>query len=436
MSQPHIFINKIIRFFIVRLSFCPCSHRIYRLKPEEGNGVKIHIVQKGDTLWKIAKKYGVSFEELKKVNAQLSNPDMIMPGMKIKVPVTGGTVKKEVGGVKEVKKKKEMPKLEKPYLQQAPMPIKKKEKPKEKPQHMYAPKMPKPTIPEIDINNYYMMNMANMQAQAQAQAQTQAQMPPIMPQQPIHVLPSGSEDSESSSSSSSSSSSKYKMPIQGGLTQPMYYNPCNPCMPMSSFMSGSGMSYPYQQQMMPPYYSPTPTMPMPTMPMQTGVYAGAHTGMMPHWSDESSSSSSSMEMYPHYHGHHHHGHHHHGHHHHMMYRAPETLDEGFTAQHFGYQVPGGYQQEMMPPYGSQQYPVEAPQQYRQGEEASFYGQSPLGSTPFPYGAPTQNLMGGAPPYTSQNALYPPNVYQQDGVSSGQQSLPWEQGMQRNNEEGK
>ncbi|MHC8522687.1 SafA/ExsA family spore coat assembly protein [Rossellomorea sp. H39__3] len=56
--------------------------------------MKIHIVQKGDTLWKIAKKYGVNFEELKHMNAQLSNPDMIMPGMKIKVPTSGGTVKK------------------------------------------------------------------------------------------------------------------------------------------------------------------------------------------------------------------------------------------------------------------------------------------------------------------------------------------------------
>ena len=57
--------------------------------------MKIHIVQKGDTLWKIAKKYGVNFEELKKMNSQLSNPDMIMPGMKIKVPTSGGTIKKE-----------------------------------------------------------------------------------------------------------------------------------------------------------------------------------------------------------------------------------------------------------------------------------------------------------------------------------------------------
>ena len=51
--------------------------------------MKIHIDQKGDTLWKIAQKYGVQFEELKQINSQLSNPDMIMPGMKIKVPGTG-----------------------------------------------------------------------------------------------------------------------------------------------------------------------------------------------------------------------------------------------------------------------------------------------------------------------------------------------------------
>ncbi|GAA0354924.1 SafA/ExsA family spore coat assembly protein [Bacillus horti] len=48
--------------------------------------MKIHIVQKGDTLWKLAEQYGVNFEELKKANSQLSNPDLIMPGMKIKIP--------------------------------------------------------------------------------------------------------------------------------------------------------------------------------------------------------------------------------------------------------------------------------------------------------------------------------------------------------------
>ena len=68
--------------------------------------VKIHIVQKGDTLWKLAKKYGVSFDELKKLNSQLSNPDLLMPGMKLKIP--DASAKKETvhpsikTGIKEV----------------------------------------------------------------------------------------------------------------------------------------------------------------------------------------------------------------------------------------------------------------------------------------------------------------------------------------------
>ncbi|MDY0396861.1 SafA/ExsA family spore coat assembly protein [Virgibacillus halophilus] len=56
--------------------------------------MKIHVVQKGDTLWELSKKYGVDFEALKQANTQLSSPDMIMPGMKIKIPGTAKTVKK------------------------------------------------------------------------------------------------------------------------------------------------------------------------------------------------------------------------------------------------------------------------------------------------------------------------------------------------------
>ena len=88
--------------------------------------VKIHIVQKGDTLWKIAKKYGVNFEELKKLNSQLSNPDMIMPGMKIKVPTSGGNIKKETqtgtGGAKiNLGSKKEQPIKEQPIAKEKPI---------------------------------------------------------------------------------------------------------------------------------------------------------------------------------------------------------------------------------------------------------------------------------------------------------------------------
>jgi morphogenetic protein associated with SpoVID len=95
--------------------------------------VKIHIVQKGDTLWKIAQKYGVDFEQLKKMNGHLSNPDMIMPGMKIKVPTAGVPVKKEapkketkinMSPKKETKinvaPKKEMENMEHPYANTKP----------------------------------------------------------------------------------------------------------------------------------------------------------------------------------------------------------------------------------------------------------------------------------------------------------------------------
>ncbi|MET3574662.1 LysM peptidoglycan-binding domain-containing protein [Bhargavaea ullalensis] len=46
----------------------------------------VHIVQKGDTLWKISRQYGVPFEEVKRLNAHLANPDYIVPGMKIFLP--------------------------------------------------------------------------------------------------------------------------------------------------------------------------------------------------------------------------------------------------------------------------------------------------------------------------------------------------------------
>lgn len=48
--------------------------------------MRTHTVQKGDTLWKIARQYGISFEDLKRLNAHLANPDYIVPGMEIFLP--------------------------------------------------------------------------------------------------------------------------------------------------------------------------------------------------------------------------------------------------------------------------------------------------------------------------------------------------------------
>ncbi len=50
---------------------------------------KYHIIQPGDTLWDIAKKYnGISVNDLKSINSNL-NFKYLKPGMKIKVPVVG-----------------------------------------------------------------------------------------------------------------------------------------------------------------------------------------------------------------------------------------------------------------------------------------------------------------------------------------------------------
>jgi morphogenetic protein associated with SpoVID len=276
--------------------------------------VKIHIVQKGDTLWKIAKKYGVNFEELKKMNTQLSNPDMIMPGMKIKVPTAGGTIKKEspIGGLAakiNMGSKKEMPIKELPIVKEQPiikeqpivkeMPIKEvpiKEVPikqvpiKEVPKTPFIPKMPMPIMPEIDINNYYMMNMANMQVQ-------QPQPPPPMPMPAPPPMPEIKE-----MPIESFEQPIMEKPVEGGITQPMYPCPPNPCppvpcapqfmYPISPVLPGSGLpcppeytypaAAPYAQQVMPQMPGTMmPQMPGAMMPQMPGTMMPQGQMMMP-----------------------------------------------------------------------------------------------------------------------------------------------------------
>ncbi|MDR7001507.1 morphogenetic protein associated with SpoVID [Neobacillus niacini] len=236
--------------------------------------MKIHIVQKGDTLWKIAKKYGVNFEELKKMNSQLSNPDMIMPGMKVKVPTTGGMVKKEAPVGKpeaaiNLGAKKEMPIVEHPFAKEKPivkempikempikempikempikeMPIKEvpiKEQPiiKEAPKVPYTPKMPLPVVPEIDISNYYMTNMTNMTVK------------PELPPKPANILPEVKEVP------------KKEVPVPPPVEAPVE----QPCVPITPVMPGPGFCPPLE------YYPQPYMMPYP----QGGGYPGMHGG--------------------------------------------------------------------------------------------------------------------------------------------------------------
>ena len=100
--------------------------------------VKVHVVQKGDTLWKISRQYGISFEDLKRVNAHLANPDYIVPGMKIFLPDKAkgmGEVKQPSTGAGQVKKTEKAP-----ITKTAPPKVESKVSKQPKP----LPKVPKP----------------------------------------------------------------------------------------------------------------------------------------------------------------------------------------------------------------------------------------------------------------------------------------------------
>lgn len=51
-----------------------------------GGSGAIHIVKKGDTLWGIARQYGVALTDLIAANPQIKNPNLIYPGNGVRLP--------------------------------------------------------------------------------------------------------------------------------------------------------------------------------------------------------------------------------------------------------------------------------------------------------------------------------------------------------------
>lgn len=51
-----------------------------------------HTVVSGDSLWKIAVKYEVGLDEIKRANPQISNPELIYPGQVINIPTLDSAV--------------------------------------------------------------------------------------------------------------------------------------------------------------------------------------------------------------------------------------------------------------------------------------------------------------------------------------------------------
>ncbi|GLC88448.1 LysM peptidoglycan-binding domain-containing protein [Lysinibacillus piscis] len=166
--------------------------------------MRIHIVQKGDTLWKIAKEYGISFEDLKRLNAHLANPDYIVPGMEIILPEKVN--KEHKGGQKETHLPKETPTHIKPVKEgvkkevQKPTPPPPVVTPPLAPMPMPEPQVipipfPMPMMPQqpmwtpqpVELNWHQQVVMPQMEQHVTQQAPPPVQ--PIQPQQPIAPPP-------------------------------------------------------------------------------------------------------------------------------------------------------------------------------------------------------------------------------------------------------
>ncbi len=151
--------------------------------------MKIHIVQKGDTLWELSKKYGVNFEELKQMNTQLSSPDMIMPGMKIKIPSSSKAVKQEHIPKKETVKQ--------PYKDTSPKPMpvmKEDEKEMPKPQMPQMPQMPNQPIMQMpnleqDFQNYTTINFPETHHHVQPKKEMKKEKPKEKPKVEAKAYP-------------------------------------------------------------------------------------------------------------------------------------------------------------------------------------------------------------------------------------------------------
>jgi len=189
------------------------------IRREEGRKkLRIHIVQKGDTLWKIAKEYGVSFEDLKRLNAHLANPDYIVPGMEIILPEKMNREGHREGGHREGNREghreshkeghkehmhkehmhKESPTRhvkEKEVQRPTPPPIIVPPPPMPEPQMIpfpYPMPMPMPQPTPVELNwsqNVVMPSVEQTVSPIQIQPQPQPVAQPAPMPQPIFIMP-------------------------------------------------------------------------------------------------------------------------------------------------------------------------------------------------------------------------------------------------------
>jgi uncharacterized YkwD family protein/spore coat assembly protein SafA len=62
---------------------------LFWLVPAISFAQQVHIVQPGDTMWKISVRYQIGLSEIIAANPQIKNPNLIYPGQKINIPGLG-----------------------------------------------------------------------------------------------------------------------------------------------------------------------------------------------------------------------------------------------------------------------------------------------------------------------------------------------------------
>lgn len=200
-------------------------------------------------MWELSKKYGVDFEALKAANSHISSPDMVMPGMKIRIPTTAKTVKKEAP-VKEVKEVKKEAQVETPFKDISPKPIPVIKEDDEKPEMVVKPELPMPQMPQIP-----QMTMPLMQSPTIEQEQYTTYM--------TFNFDESSESKESLEKGIQHTQQPQEQPVSyEPMYQPMYQpaqmvpcypvNPCwgmHPMIPMQPVTLPAYMGYPQKMPM-------------------------------------------------------------------------------------------------------------------------------------------------------------------------------------------
>ncbi len=352
--------------------------------------LRIHVVQKGETLWEIAKKYGVDFEELKQVNSHLSNPDMIMPGMKIKIPGNSVQVKQEGSLDKEMQQypPQTAQQKQKKKQQESQQKPKEKEKPDTQPQagkqpakHPWKDTSPKafPVIKEDDHKKPLskMMDVPKVPMMEQHMEKFPINM--TVPKKPSYESPKKHEDKKWKQEKPTYEMPAHTMPAQQPMPfncyQPMPYcipmqpmtmpvhhypmgdmMPCGPQFGVENMTAGHSFSYPAVQgvsQGMEDLMESSSSMEMPQMPQNV---AGTHT-------DDCGCGGSSLMG---------------------QYADPNQFMAGNPGQQWpGYGYPGFMPQQGMQPYGGQMMPQQMYPSHQQFQPQQPYTGMTNFNPPYP-----------------------------------------------------